>query len=423
MFFLKTIFMTDYNNPDFWNWIQSHINDDIHRLRLNARDNAPWAPEAINHIESTRRVGRKFIVGDTDLTPRLMSVPLSVEQATSASVAMLHRVIVGDNLLSPGATVLDMTCGLGIDALAMSLSPGVNVTAIEMNPDVAAVAAFNFACRPNVEIIQGDSISWLRDNDRHFSLIFIDPARRDASGGRVYNLHDCTPDVTTILPLLRSRAKTVMIKLSPMLDITQTINDLPGITQVHIIDDAGECRELLAVVAGDDQPVPGSPTITAWHQGHPFTFTRDEENSAVATTGLPRQGQYLFEPSPAMMKAAPFRLIASRYNLSKLHPNTHLYVGDSPIPDFPGRTSFIDTVHPYSSSALKQLKRRHLQADVACRNFTITPDQLAKRLSITRSGVTRLVGVTAADSNPYILEVSRPTSGTNVPSGACHRAP
>ena len=100
-----------------------------------------------------------------------------------------------------------------------------------------------------VEILNCDSVGWLeRYSGNKFDLVFIDPARRGDAGQRVFNIHHCQPDISELLPLLSLKARFAMVKLSPMLDVTQTLRDLPFSAELHVIDDGGECRELLAVL-------------------------------------------------------------------------------------------------------------------------------------------------------------------------------
>lgn len=385
----------------FWDWIASHRDDDPARLRLGRKADAPaWFDDAVTQIENERRSRAKFALpGYEHLIPRLMPVTVSVEQASSTRVALLHSTLSRQDGKAPDS-VLDMTCGLGLDASFIAAGESVHLTAIELDPRIAAVAAYNFRDRPNIEVINGDSIEYLENTDRHFDLIFIDPARRGTDGGRVYNLHDCQPDVTALMPLMLKKARRVMVKMSPMLDVTQTLRDLPGTRQLWVVGERGECRELLAIVE------PGEctePTVNVWSDGITFSFTQVMEADAEAVTAMPATGRYLLEPSAALMKAAPFKLLCRRFDAAMLHPNTHLYV-TAQCPDcFPGKTWRITEVLPYSSGNIKRIARQHLDADIAVRNFPIRAEALRARLGIKKSGDTRIMGVTAIDGRQYLL--------------------
>ncbi len=396
--------MTEYND-DFWKWVADHRKIDTHKLRLNHRTDEPWIDDAIAQIENERRAKNKFgTIVESHLLPTLFPIELSIEQSTTPRIAMLHRQIAN---IPPGTQfrILEMTCGLGVDASFLASDPSTRLTAIELNQKIATVAQYNFKDRENIEVINGDSIDYLKNSTDHFNLIFIDPARRDNSGGRVYNLHDCTPDVTQLLPLMMSKSDAIMIKMSPMLDVTQTLRDLPATNELYIVGERGECRELLALV--NSQKSASIPLITIWSDGVTFSFTQQEEAESEATIAMPRTSDYLLEPSAAMMKAAPFKLICQRYGAKMIHPNTHVYtIGHCPD-DFPGKTYLIDEILPYSSSNIKRIKKMKLNCEVAVRNFTIGAEELRNRLGINKSGEKRILGITAADNKPYMLFLSQ----------------
>lgn len=401
--------MTDHRSAlfpqDFFDFIERHRADDPTTLRLKHHGAPePWMPIAINHIESLRKCGRKFGA----LQPEVMAAPLSVEQASSAAVACLHADVAA-RLCPDAAAFLDMTCGLGIDFRAISerLGQGCQSVAIELKDELAEAARYNFRNRAEVEVINTDSVTWLAENDRHFDLVFIDPARRDSSGRRLYNIHDCMPDVAQLLPTLRVKADRVMVKLSPMLDVAQTLADLPC-TELHVVDESGDCRELLAVLdftrTGTHMAADHVPVSIHTSESHiPMTFTRAEEQESTATYGIPVATQWLFEPSPAAMKAAPYSLLSKRHALTKLHVNTHLYFADVPDNTLPGTWHEILEVLPFSSSMAKQMARKKMRADVAVRNFPLSAADLSRRLCISGGGELRIVGVTATDSNRYLV--------------------
>ncbi len=392
--------------PELFDFIAKHKDEKSDTLRFRYHNSGePWMPLAINHIESLHKCGRKF----GDMQPRLMAAPLSVEQASSWAVAALHADI-ARRIAGNAEKFLDMTCGLGIDfrAIATALGTQCGSMAVEMQPMLAEAAAYNFQDMANVTVITGDSVAWLEKCGEQFDLIFIDPARRGTDGKRLYNIHDCMPDVGALLPLLRSKARKVMVKLSPMLDVSGTLADLPC-SELHIVDENGECRELLAVMdftsaAPDSGDV---PVIIRSSGTAPLIFTREEERNATPRYGIPQPGGMLFEPSPAAMKGAPFSLLSEKFGLAKLHPNTHVYFSESANEDLPGKWHEITEVIPFSSSVIKNLSKRKMQADVAVRNFPLTAPELIRRLSIKSGGDTRIIGVTAYEGSRLLIVVRK----------------
>lgn len=358
--------------------------------------------DAITHIQSLQKAGRKFIDPSTgeDFTPRLMLMPLSVEQATAVSIARHHQAMVHE-----GDSVLDMTCGLGIDSLMFAQVKGVRLTTCEINPVAARAARFNFANFENVTVIEGDSVQFLRDCQDRFNLIFIDPARRDINGGRVYNIRQCTPDVIELLPLMMSKADRILIKLSPMIDITQTIRDLGLPCKVFVVDDRHECKEILVEIDGNSTPHSSVIVINGQKK---LDFTPEEEKNArclFAGADDIVPGRWLYEPSPATMRGAPFNLLSDRFGLKKLHQNTHIYIGgdDSCEPSFPGTVRRIIDVVELTSSNIRQLNKRYQQLNVAVRNYPSTPENFLKKTGIRQGGNLKAFAVTTQSSRLLII--------------------
>ncbi len=389
--------MDIFDYDKLFSFVREHAGEDHLKLRLKYRDAGDSVSGAITHLQCLDKAGGKFIASDgTDLTPRLFVSPLSVEQATAADIAMFHA-----SLVTPGSRVLDMTAGLGIDARAISRVSGVDVTICEMNQVYADCLKYNFADCDNVTVVAGDSVSYLLETDRHYDLIFIDPARRGSEGQRVYNLHDCTPDLTEILPELLSHAPKVMAKLSPMLDVTQTIRDLDSVSRLYVVDDGHECKELFAVMERGSE---GEPEIVAVSGDMKFSFTLSAEREAVVRTGVPEAGMVLYEPSPAMMKAAPFKLITARHpGFAKLADNTNLYVAEQPVDILPGRFLRIIETLDFSSSNIKRFAARYPRINVTSRNFPMSVDQLYKKLHVSQGGSLRLFATTLADGSRIMI--------------------
>lgn len=375
-----------YISDEFKQFVKKHEKDDPVRLRLKYHGSSSmWISDAITHIECLRKCGRKFGA----FQPELMLFPLSVEQATSEKVALLHATIAG-SLIDRPEFIVDMTCGLGIDLRAISQRLKCRACGFDILPELASVTQYNFRNDANVEIIAGDSVEWLTGyTGTRIDLIFIDPARRGAHGEKLYNIHDCQPDVSALLPLFRNKSRYAMIKLSPMLDVTQTFRDLPDMKALYVVDEGGECRELLAVL--DFTTKTDAPETIIWSDGKILTFNQADDNSSTAIYAIPEIGQYLYEPSPAAMKALPSKLLCQRFGLKKLHVNTHLFTSELPVETLPGKWYQIDDLNGVSSSKLKEIGRRIGRADVAVRNFPITPETLAKKLGIKNGGDSRVI--------------------------------
>lgn len=387
-------------------WIDAHRNDDTSRLRLKYHDNPNFKKIdfMIMQIECRKRAGRKL--------PKMLQNPrfvfptsLSAEQCTSETLAEVHAgMVVGDK-------VLDMTCGLGIDAFSIARKVA-SITAVEINPDVAEAARYNSESLwlDNVEVITGNCVDFLRDTDEVYDTIFIDPARRGAGGKRLFALAECEPNVVELLPELSRRCRRLIIKASPMLDVTQVVRELGNVNEIYVIGTVQECKEVVAVVDFDN--LNGGLSLHAVTLGRDFgrnemVYSVEEENAAEAIMGEPTIGGYLYEPYPSVMKAAPIKLLSRRYGVEKLHANTHLYMSCKALVDFPGERFRINDIIPFASNALKSIGKKYPTINVAVRNFIMTADELKRKLKVKDGGEKRLIGVTVSGNRRVILIVSR----------------
>jgi 16S rRNA G966 N2-methylase RsmD len=377
-------------------FIADHRDDDICSLRLKFHGDE-LAEAAISQIELRRKAATKFVdTSGVNIAPTWLFSPVSVEQATSAAIAAFHaRLAIGAH------SVLDMTMGMGSDCSAIARSVACDVIAIERNHDLADMSRINYADLPNLEIIDCDSVEYLTTCKRKFDLIFIDPARRDTAGRRVYNIHDCTPDVAELQTLIFEHSPRALVKLSPMLDLSQTLIDLPSTRTIYVVEEKGDCRELLVDMVADFN---GTTEIVIVDGGNEMMrFTLDDEDGADVTYSTPTAGDFLYEPSPAAMKAGGFKLMASRYQLSKLAANSHLYFGKTTVEGFPGRVYQIVEVLPYASSVLKRFGQRINRCEIAVRNFPIKAEELRRKLKVKDGGDHRLMATTAADGSKLLL--------------------
>lgn len=384
-------------DKDFERWIEEHLAESVHALRLKYAKADSVIKEAISQLEYQQKAGNKF-----DLLKLWFPSALSVEQATSARIAQFHA-----SLIEQGSNVLDMTMGLGVDAATIAVEDDARVTAIERDLRLCEFAKINYRDIKGLRIINADSVEWLKNSSETFDYIFIDPARRDIEGKRVYNIHDCTPDVAQLLSVMLMHAPQIFVKLSPMLDVTATVSDLAHVAKVFVVEERGEVRELLVHIDKTVSLNVDDVEIETISGETRFRFTRTMEREADERYAEPHAGDYLYEPSPAVMKAAPFKLLSQSYGIDALHPNTHLYVSKSMIPEFPGKRYKIDAVIPYSSKFIKRFSREYPSASVSVRNFPITAANLRHKLKVKEGDSVKVFGVTIKGGTQVLLVAHR----------------
>lgn len=404
-----------YTDPTFWQWVNAHIGDDPSRLRLASHPKTGFdISEAVTQVECRNRFGKKLARTLTDFPDFYFPSTLAGEQSTSDALADYHT-----RYVRPDDVLVDLTAGLGIDVLHLARVADTAV-AVERNPSLCRALEYNAKGLgvANLSVMNGDCRELV--SELSGSVAFIDPARRAADGSRVFGLADCEPDVTALLPKLADHFDRLIVKASPMLDIARTIADLPGTTDVIALGTSTECKELDILVALKEQGNAAEPTIRAVTilpdgQISEFRFTRSEEaeTGVIQARRKPTAADLLYVPYPSVMKAAPVKLLSSRFGLAKFHSNTHLYFGpaDSAATGFPGEVLQIVDVIPWQSKNLKRLKNTYPNVTVTVRNFGMTADALRAKLGVREGGPERLrlfgIGL-GNDHTDRILVIARP---------------
>lgn len=380
-----------------YRWIADNEKADTIKLRLKYHGN-PEMELAITQIECRRKTTVKL--ADTLSCSRfIFPNTLAAEQSTSDALAEFHAT-----LIEPGSRVLDMTCGLGIDAYHCARRAD-SVTAIDINPEVTEAVVHNAGALglDNIKVVCADSVEWTETTNMQFDTIFIDPARRGDNGERLFALSHCRPDVVSLLPTMQRIARRVIIKASPMLDVSRTISELRCVEAIYLIGTPTECKELTAVI-DFSLPENNSPVLHAVTVGFPtLTFTAAEESATTVAPLMPKNGMTLYEPLPAVLKSGAFSTFAARYGLSPIHPHTHLYLSDRNTADIPARRYEITAVVPFSRQGMGQLGDIH-QANISVRNFIVSAPELSKKLKLRDGGNIHIFGVKAPDSSYLLLK-------------------
>lgn len=384
-------------DPLLHNFIIDHQDDDTDRLLLARRDR--WTgidvPLAVNCIISRRKLKDKLPswYAHTDL---MLPLPLSAEQCSSVRTAAYKTAFAAEIYASTGAPgrprIADLTGGLGVDSAAFS-EVAESVLYNEMQPVLSDAARHNFpilgltgiTVRNNCLTPSDGSLNTILDGFAP-DIIFLDPARRSAGGQKVFRLADCSPDILQIKDELLAACPDVLLKLSPMADISQICRELGGcVREVRVVETGGECKELLVWLERNwsgpySVAVVTDPVIDGTVQ--PFRFLPMDESLASARfVSDGHDADFLFEPGKALLKSGSFNLISSRFNLLKLAPSTHLYLCSDPsIVSAWGKVFRIVECLPMSKTSIKNLGSRFHGASVTARNAHMTSEELAARL-------------------------------------------
>ena len=284
---------------------------------------------------------------------------------------------------------------------------------MERQQTLCEIARHNFPALGlnHISVCHEDSIHHLQEM-KPVDWIFIDPARRDGHGGKTIAISECEPDVSALEDLLLEKASHVLVKLSPMLDLTLALHDLKHVQAAHVVSVNNECKELLLVLgheinlSSEEIPI-HCANLTASQKAQNLLFTRqqEKEHPCPYTSALKA---YLYEPNASILKAGAFRSVSSIYNVEKLHPNSHLYTSDAYIPDFPGRKFRITGSSSLNKKGLKELIGTEKKANLTVRNFPTSVAELRKRLKLADGGDIYLFATTLADEKKLLIACKQP---------------
>lgn len=376
-------------------FIKIHEHDDLDALALKYRYVNDIDIRIVLDQVRGRQKARGKLPGWYRCPGILYPPKISMEQCSSEKTARYKAGLVSGEIL------MDLTGGFGVDTYYLSQSFAVTHY-VEQDEWLYELARHNHkTLQSKIFHHRSDALDFVANFDKKVGVAYLDPARRDAANKKVYRLEDCEPKVVQYLPQLLEKANQLLIKTSPLLDIDLTLQALQFVSSVHVISVSNEVKEVLYLV---EKGAP-SPRITAINfvDGKPpqaFEFTREEEKLSNIDFGP--AGRYLYEPNAALMKAGAFRVIATRYDLKKIHPNTHLYTQDQLFPGFPGRKFEIEQVLPVDKKKV-QPYLDNMKANVTTRNFPLSVDALKKKLGIKDGGDTYLFGITGTNGAKRIL--------------------
>lgn len=323
--------------------------------------------------------------------------------------------------------MVDLTGGFGIDFSYIARS-FQSATYIERLPHLCDIARHNFPLLglDNANILCGESLP----TEWRGNLIFADPARRDTAGRKTVALEDCTPDMTQLYKDLLSRTNYLIIKLSPMLDISQALRSLSDVREVHVVSVKGECKELLLVLSSTSDAPLTYHCVNLGTDDIPFSCTESERHQCCAEIAVPKSLQppfLLFEPNASLLKAGCQDALASSLGLQKLHPLSNLFIymsseqdkhfsymssgqanPNSPdLSQLPGRVFEATAICNAGKKEIKTLLGDQKQANLTVRNFPTSVAELRKKWKLKEGGDTYLFATTLADGKHVVIKGER----------------
>lgn len=355
--------------------------------------NAAFILSQINGIQKAKSKLPQFYNTPNIIYPS----KLSMEQCSSEKTGIFKSELIKGNSL------IDLTGGFGIDSYYFSKN-FAQVTYVEQQQDLFEIVKTNFdhLKANNINLVNATAEDFIKNTKKKADLIYIDPSRRNENL-RVFKLDECTPNIIALAPEIFKIADKILVKTAPLLDIKQTLKDLQHVTNVWVISVNNDCKEVLYLLEKDKTVEPKIHTINLANFNQKFDFDYQKESSANIELSLPLN--YLYEPNASILKAGAFNSICQKFNVKKLAPNTHIYTSDKVVENFPGRTFKVESVIPYQAKEFKKLGIT--KANVSCRNFKDSPEQVKKKLKLKDGGETYLFATSDINNKPILIRCSK----------------
>ncbi|MBQ1253649.1 MAG: methyltransferase domain-containing protein [Alistipes sp.] len=367
--------------------IEQNIECDALKVALNSR--LPHPREVATQVKYLQRARHKL--------PRLYEargiIPQrAFEQSSSEECAALKHI--------GGTTLLDLTCGLGIDSAALA-SRFQRVVALERDEVLAAVTRENMRRMgiENVDVVCCAAEEYIATCGERFDWVYADPDRRGERGQKLVRLEDCSPNIIELLPDIWRITDHLAIKNSPIFDIDEAFRLFPH-AEVEVVSLAGECKEVM-IYTPSPNVAACEPRVVAEAVGRGrFEALRSEvENTPTQHDFMPDAYRYLVIPDVALQKA---RMVihALRGKADVWSNNSFGFAAEMPA-DVLGRVVEIERVEPFDMKALRR-ELRGKGVDIMLRDFPTGVDELRKRCSM-HGGNEKRIALTRIQGKSYTI--------------------
>ena len=401
------------------NFIRLHRQDGVKSLALKGNiGKGVDKAFALNQIQGWQMARRKL--PSWAATDGIVYPPhLNMEQCSSEATAIYKATCLTHSHDTGQGTLIDLTGGFGVDFSIMSQAFAKAIY-VERNPELVELTKHNFnilqlknitaKCADGTEFLHSLTIKKQGDP---LIVAYLDPARRDSNGHKVFRMEDCIPNLLAMRDDLLSRVDIVMAKFSPMLDwhlaMSQLSHDMPSrfgtiSFEVHIVSTRNECKELL-IVMGKSATGKSPTKIVCANDRQIFSTTDNQEAQPILWQGKIDEmaNKCLLVPNASVMKAGVFGQLSQQYSVAMLGRDSHLFINEGDITTFPGRRFKIDRVSTMNKKELRKAIDGMTRANVSTRNFPIQADALRKRLRLKDGGDTYIFATTIGEKHTVLI--------------------
>ena len=378
--------------------VERHLDDDPVRLAFRLKGDREQARLVCQQVKVLQRAKAKL---PSYYAARCIIPPISYEQSSSETAAGMKSYA--------GKLCIDLTCGLGVDAFHFSRSFD-RVIAVERDPVLAEVARYNFdrLGAENITVVNASAEDFLAAYDGpEADLVYVDPARR-SGGERVFLLEDCSPNVLEITSLLLQKAKTALVKLSPLFDVGEALRLFgPHVSKAEIVSIDGEVKELLVELTRSPERAEIAVSLGG---GRSYRFGPEELADAPdEASGEVFGTEFLLIPDAAFYKGRLVKPLIDRvYPEQKIRltsKNGFAFAEEKPE-GFPGRVyRILDTMDYQPKKLKKELKTQGIaRINILRRDFPFRSEEIKAALGIQEGG-TRWFAFTEIAGKPTVFRV------------------
>jgi hypothetical protein len=387
--------------PETIRFLQDNEEKDPESLLLSkALANKGWDTRILFRQLKGRKTAKQKFPSFYNHSEVLYPAAVSLEQASSEVTARFKASLI------KAKTIIDLSGGMGIDTYFFSLQCTAMIY-VEPQQELLDIASHNFKVLKanDIQCVCATADQFLNTYEGHSDLLYIDPSRRK-EGKRLADYKEWEPDIVGLKPQLWKAADKILIKLSPMTDITAVCKELGEVKEVFIVSDRNECKEVLLQL---EQHFTGEPQIHAvllqGGEEKRYSFYASEEQTASPLFSEPLN--YLYEPDVALLKAGAFKKIAIDSGVKKIQAHTHLYTSESLQDNFLGKVFQVESVKSYSKSNVAALIEKEKDFHVLTRNATITPEQVKKQFKLIERGNRYLIIFKGSNGDMQLVKAIR----------------
>ena len=381
--------LSEFNTAEFHQFVQDHLEEDPAGLLFKHQGKVAFDLKmAVQQIAARQKAAKKLPTWSKNLN-LFFPASISIEQSSSEQTASFKSKGLSGNYF------IDLTGGFGVDfyQLSQGFEKGVYC---EQQAELFEIAKHNLATlHPGkFEFINGDGLDFLRKTEIQFDLIYADPARRGSGNQKLYKLQDCEPNVVDGWELMQSKSENILVKASPMLDLTQAWTELPDIQKITVVSVRNEVKELLLHWEEARKGASRMISVIDLESEMP-SFEFEPSTEEQAHSQFAEAGKYLVEPLAGILKAGAFNLFGERYGLEKLERNSHLYTSGTFSAGIPGRVFEVKQEISPKKQEIKTLFPSG-KVNVICRNYSTGAEELKKKLGLKDGGEDFLIGTKTA---------------------------